>query len=90
MMDVQIDIFGNETPVEDAYSQKQTETIKSRWRRMYGFDESHKCGDCRYSFRMTVNDKSFLKCNLMGVSASEATDIAKSDPACKRWEARDE
>ncbi len=92
-METQIDIFGNEIPVEQAYDVKhdRRETIKSRWRRMYGYDDSHKCGDCRYSFRLTVNDnKHFWKCNLMGVSSSEATDIRKSDPACKRWEERNE
>ena len=87
-MDTQLDIFGNEIPVEQALGQKSKETIKSRWRKMYGFDNGHKCGGCRFCFRITQNDDEHYKCNMMGVSDTAETDINTSDPSCSRWEKR--
>lgn len=84
--DLQLDIFGNEIPVERIAEKKPQETIKNRWRRMYGYDEAHRCGDCKYKCKYSSGDFSGYKCNLMGISASEATDIHLKDVACKRWE----
>jgi hypothetical protein len=84
--DLQLDIFGNEIPVERIAEKKPQETIKNRWRRMYGYDEAHRCGDCKYLCKYATNDSHYYKCNLMGISASEATDIRLKDVACKRWE----
>lgn len=84
--DLQLDIFGNEIPVERIAEKKPQETIKNRWRRMYGYDEAHRCGDCMYLCKYSTNDSHYYKCNLMGISASEATDIHLKDVACKRWE----
>lgn len=91
MNEFQMDIFGNEVPVEQIETKQQLprETIKSRWRRMYGYDESHRCGDCRYLCKYLSGNFSGYKCNLMGISASEATDIRLKDPACKRWEGKE-
>lgn len=83
--DLQLDIFGNEIPVEQIVEKKPQESIKSRWRRMYGYDEEHRCGDCKYLCKYATNDSHYYKCNLMGISASEATDIRLKDVACKRW-----
>ena len=86
MTDYQTDIFGNMIPVEDALSQKSRETIKSRFRKMYGYDDSHRCKDCKYLCIYYAGNSKYYKCNLMGISASEATDIRLKDPACTRWE----
>lgn len=87
-METQIDIFGNEIPVESAFNPKKAETIKIRWRKMYGYDQGHKCGECRHCFKYIGNDRTVYKCNMMGVSDTTATDIDASDPACSRWEER--
>ena len=84
--DLQLDIFGNEIPVERIAERLPLDTIKSRWRRMYGYDEAHRCGDCKYLCKYSSGNFSGYKCNLMGISASEATDIRLKDVACKRWE----
>ena len=85
MAEMQLDIFGGETPVEELGQRPPRETIKSAFRRMYGYDESHRCGDCRHC-EAHFRQKTYYKCRLMGISASEATDIRLKDPACKRWE----
>ena len=87
MTDLQMDIFGNLVPVEHAVSRHPHETIKTRYRRMYGYDEAHRCGDCRHLVKKETN-RTFYKCELIGISASEATDIRLKDVACKRWEAQ--
>lgn len=84
-MQTQMDIFGNEVPVEQVFQQKPRETIKSRWRRMYGYRQDEHCGHCKYCEAHVANRK-YYKCVLMGVSASEATDIRLKDPACSRFE----
>ena len=84
--DLQLDIFGNEIPVEQIVERNPQESIKSRWRRMNGYDEKHRCGDCKYLCKYTTNDSHYYKCNLIGISSSEATDIRLKDVACKRWE----
>ena len=86
MTDLQLDIFGNLVPVEHAVSRHPRETIKTRYRRMYGYDEAHRCGDCRHLVKTEAN-RTYYKCELIGISASEATDIRLKDVACKRWEA---
>ena len=86
MTDYQIDIFGDMIPIEEALEKKERETIKSRFRKMYGYDDTHRCGDCKFLCAYHPNDHTYYKCNLMGISASEATDIRLKDPACTRWE----
>lgn len=58
---------------------------KGQFRKMYGFDYAHRCGDCKH-MTYTERNRRWYKCRLMGISASAATDIRLSDPACKRWE----
>lgn len=79
-----MDIFGNAIAV-DTISKKGSETIKSRFRKAYGFDDEHFCKDCRHCI-FKERDRRYYKCELMGTSASEATDIRLKDPACSRWE----
>ena len=44
------------------------------------------CGTCAHSRRMSYHNKNYWKCGLMHLSHSEATDIRKYAPACRRWE----
>ena len=90
MIQVQSNIFGEEIPIEEVDGLKfNRETIKGRFRRLYGYDENKRCGDCRYLCKTSTNSHTFYKCNLIGISASEATDIRLRDPACSRWESSD-
>ena len=84
MADEQMDIFGNFVPV-DSLKDNGKETIKQRFRRMYGYDYNHTCGTCRW-FAEHVRQKTYFKCHKMGVSSSDATDIRKKDIACRQWE----
>ena len=88
MTDYQMDIFGDAVAVEDIDTRMPRSSIKSRFRKMYGFDDEHICKDCKYCV-YTERDKRWYKCLLMGVSASEATDIRLKDTACTRWEKSD-
>lgn len=86
-MDLQMDIFGNLVPVEEAYAPKPKETIKGRFRKIHGYDDSHQCKDCIY---LVVHERNrrWYKCEWMGVSSCESTDIHLKDPACDKWEKR--
>ena len=86
----QLDIFGDMTPVEEAYDTKQKETLKMRFRKIHGYDETHQCRDCIYLCKYHAGTRNVCKCNWMGITASEATDIRESDPACDKWEGRNE
>lgn len=87
MSDFQMNIFGDLEPVETAYAPKERETIKTRFRKMHGVDDKHRCGDCIYCVAK-LRDRTYYKCEWMGVSSSEATDIRLKDPACDKWEER--
>ena len=82
---LQGDIFGNFISIDDIDTAKPMETIKSAFRRRYGYDESHRCGDCRHC-EAHFRQKTYYKCRLMGISASEATDIRLKDPACSMFQ----
>lgn len=89
MSDYQMDIFGNAVAVNEIAT-KTSESIKSRFRKMYGFDYEHECRDCKYLTDFCNRGKSYYKCVLMGISASEATDIRLKDTACTQWERKEE
>ncbi len=50
--------------------------------REYGKDYGYKCGDCPWCYRVQGHTKGYYKCAAYGNSNSEATDWAKSWPAC--------
>ena len=84
-MRTQIDIFGNEILTDQAYQGKPKETIHSRWRKMYGVDARHRCGDCQYCETHKTRKHIHYKCVLMGVSEDESTDIMLRNPSCSRF-----
>jgi hypothetical protein len=88
MADVQLDLFGGHTPVSELGQKPGRETIKSWYRKRYGYDENHKCGDCKNLYRSDYGNKHWYKCRLIGGS-SAATDIRLKDVACRRWEQRE-
>ena len=58
------------------------ETIKSWFRRVYGYDEKNRCGDCLHCVR-NVRNRNYYKCAKMGITASASTDIKLKDKACE-------
>ena len=57
-------------------------SIKEEFRRKYGTDYTRKCGDCKHFLRVEKGRGYVFKCEEMGITASTATDIRKSGPAC--------
>jgi len=92
--DMQIDLFGREIPVSEAYPTKKyggrRETIKSCFRKMYGSDITHTCKECAHVVHFRYGNSSFNKCQKIGITHSEASDIKLKDPACSLFEPKSE
>ena len=83
-------IFGGFEAVDESFlNPKGKQSIKQRFREMYGYDAEHICKNCKYCV-YTERGRKYYKCRLMGVSASEATDIRLKDVACGMWERKEE
>lgn len=63
-------------------------TIKESFRRVVGYDESHRCKDCKRLFKVNVGKRNVYKCEVMGITSSPATDIRLKDYACERFAPR--
>lgn len=50
--------------------------------RMFGKDEAHKCGECNNLCTFRYRDKTYRKCEIYGVTHSQASDWAKRWTAC--------
>lgn len=61
------------------------ETIREWFRRVYGYDEQHRCKDCA-NLRSYQANRKWYKCAKMGESRSSATDIRLKDFACRLYE----
>lgn len=55
----------------------------------YSIHSQNKCRDCKHLYIMNYHDKKYFKCQLMGISHSEATDIRLSY-GCKKFEKKGE
>ena len=81
----QIDIYGNEVEAEDLLPPTR-ETLKEKFRRKYGYLDGKYCKDCKYHHRFDYHYKYYHKCEKLGISNSEATDIRLKDIACNLYE----
>lgn len=63
-------------------------SIKAEFRRLFGYDESHRCKECRYLVCIEAN-RTYYKCEKMGLSHSSATEIRLKDAACRLFEAEE-
>ena len=63
-------------------------SIKSRFRMIYGVNSDKKCGNCINCVKISVNNKHYYKCKIMGISNSTATDIRLKDYACSEFKSR--
>lgn len=50
--------------------------------RLFGCAEGKKCRECSHFLRGEHHDKIYQKCEVYGISHSEATDWAQKWPAC--------
>ena len=60
-------------------------TIKAEFRRIFGYDFTHQCKECKYCVKRVMS-KVHYKCEKMGMSHSSATDIRLKDAACRLFE----
>lgn len=84
-MTKQLDIFGNETDVNEIFIPKDRNklSIIDKHYISFGVDPNHKCGDCKSCIKQTYNNKNYYKCLIIGSSNSNATDIRLKQDACK-------
>ena len=64
-------------------------TIKSAFRDENGFHWEKKCKDCAHLRKFAVGFRTVYKCEKMGVTSSNATDIRLKDPGCRLHEMRE-
>lgn len=87
MTDKQIDIFGNEIPIDELQQPKKRG--RRRYRTMqeqFGTLDGETCRTCKHLVYNTLQRR-YYKCELWHISSSEATDIRLKQTACKKWEA---
>ena len=83
----QIDIFGNEIDYERTLiitGKRYGKTIKANFRNSYGFKKGFFCKNCKYFNEYTYN-RTYFKCEKIGITHSSATDIRKKDIACNLY-----
>lgn len=78
-------VVANHTAVVERKGVKMAETIRGWFRRIYGYDEQHRCKDCA-NLRPYKANRKWYKCKKMGESRSSATDIKLKDFACALYE----
>ena len=70
----QLDIFGNlvdiETIIEEQNKQKK-QTIKQKFREIYGFKNGYKCANCIYLYCRFHNNRNYYKCEKMMLTKQE-------------------
>lgn len=84
---IQYDIYGNEVEIEAEENNHFGHlTMKDKFRLKYGFIPNKECRKCKYIQRLEYNDKHYYKCEKLGITNSEASDIRLKDVACKLYE----
>ena len=81
----QLDIMGNEVDYFELNKPKETtrQTIKEKFRRINGYLQGKTCKDCKHLKTFKQHYKTYYKCERIGVTSSEATDIRLKDCACR-------
>jgi hypothetical protein len=90
----QLDLFGGEIEVDQLAKEQNKKlikrpTIKGTFRKFHGYNKNNKCKDCIYHIVGRYNGKWYHKCEKIGLSNSEATDIRLKDYACDLFEKGD-
>ena len=85
MKDMQLDIFGGATPIEELPEPISGRKYKTM-QRIYGTTVGKTCKTCSHLLRQHWNERNYYKCELWYISSSEATDIRLKNQACGRYE----
>ena len=85
MLIEQINLFGEVCPVEA--EEKPKRGRYKTLRELYGESPGHICRDCKHLLKVKYA-KVYYKCALWFITASPATDIRVTKPACGKYEAR--
>lgn len=76
------------------YTEMQTHKgripIQEKFRIIYGYDENTRCKDCIHCIRVDTYNRHYYKCDLIGISSSEATDIRLKDLGCRNFKDKKE
>ena len=88
----QLDIFGNEVDIKKINDEAKKQrfnrlTIKETFRKLHGYNKSNCCKDCKYCI-CNHRDKRYYKCEKIGLTNSEATDIRLKDHSCDLFKER--
>lgn len=84
MKEVQLDIFGGATPLEELPKPLHGRRYRTM-QEQYGKIEGKTCKTCAHLVQKRCN-RTFYKCELWYISDSEATDIRLKNQACGRYE----
>lgn|GEM_PF-5518484 len=71
------------------YEKRGRKTIKQAFRDVAGYNDKHTCADCKHhhAYKHCGSRKRiYHKCEKIGNSSCESTDIRLSDRACKFYE----
>ena len=79
----QLDIMGNEVDYFELNKPIIRESIKTRFRRINGYLQGKICKECKHLKAFKQHYKTYHKCEKIGITNSEATDIRLKDCACK-------
>ncbi len=61
-------------------------SYKAIFREAHGYDNTHRCSECKYFVSINIGMRSVFKCEKLGKTGSAATDIRKKDLACDLFE----
>ena len=79
-----LDLFGGETPVY----QKPTgpyQLLRAKMEYRKSNDPVIRCKNCKYLMRIKYHEKTYFKCQWIGCSASQSSDIILS-AVCRRFD----
>jgi hypothetical protein len=81
-----LNLFGEMVEVD--FSRSKPLSVYQRFKLInrYRKSDSPQCKTCKYHLVFEYHDKYYHKCELLGISNSEATDIRVSY-VCNKWEA---
>jgi hypothetical protein len=80
----EINLFG-ELQEMDIKKDNKRLTIKEKFRTNFGYDSSNKCKTCKFLYKGHYHNKTYYKCEKMGITHSTATDVRLKDDSCSLY-----
>jgi len=71
--DLQLDIFGNETPINEIFKSDKKTRIgrKKNFREKHGYNHSVMCGNCKHFISCQLNTTIVYKCKKIGINSKK-------------------